>query len=54
MTDQYTLLSGRDAPFGATLDAQGCNFVLWAPEAERVELCLFDSKEQVNCPNTLS
>ena len=46
MTDQYILLSGRDAPFGAILDSQGCNFVLWAPEAERVELCLFDAREQ--------
>lgn len=46
MTDRYILLPGRDTPFGADLDASGCNFVVWAPDAERVELCLFDSKEQ--------
>lgn len=46
MTDHFTLLPGKDAPFGVMPDEQGCNFVLWAPDAERVELCLFDAKEQ--------
>lgn len=46
MTDHFTLLAGRDMPFGAQPDEQGCNFVLWAPEAERVELCFFDDNEQ--------
>ena len=27
-------------------DEQGCNFVLWAPDAERIELCLFDKKSR--------
>jgi isoamylase len=46
MTDHFTLLPGRDAPFGVTPDEKGCNFVLWAPDAERIELCLFDAQEQ--------
>ncbi len=32
-----------DAAPGATLTAAGVNFALWAPRAERVELCLFDT-----------
>lgn len=46
MTELFTLLPGKDFPFGATSDPDGCNFVIWAPEAERVELCLFDTKER--------
>lgn len=46
MTDHFTLLPGKEAPFGVMPDEQGCNFVLWAPDAERIELCLFDTKEQ--------
>ncbi|MDA0181933.1 glycogen debranching protein GlgX [Solirubrobacter phytolaccae] len=36
------LLAGKPFPQGATADASGTNFSLWAPNAERVELCLFD------------
>lgn len=46
MTDHFTLLPGKDMPFGVMPDEQGCNFVLWAPDAEFVDLCLFDDKEQ--------
>ena len=45
MAKQFELLPGRDYPLGATPDSQGCNFVIWAPDAEKVELCLFDSTE---------
>ncbi|WP_108649789.1 glycogen debranching protein GlgX [Dongshaea marina] len=37
---------GREYPLGAHLSAHGCNFVLWAPEATKVELCLFDQAEK--------
>lgn len=46
MTQPLELLSGRDYPLGATPDAQGCNFVVWAPDAEAVNLCIFDAKEK--------
>ncbi len=38
---EITLLAGRPFPQGASADRDGTNFSLWAPEAERVELCLF-------------
>jgi glycogen operon protein len=34
---------GRPFPLGATWDGRGVNFALYAENAERVELCLFDS-----------
>ena len=33
---------GRPYPLGATPDADGTNFAVFSPLAERVELCLFD------------
>jgi glycogen operon protein len=33
---------GRPDPLGATWDGQGTNFALYAPDASRVELCLFE------------
>ena len=33
---------GSPTPLGATWDGEGTNFALWAPEAESVDLCLFD------------
>ena len=33
---------GHWTPLGATYDAESTNFALWAPDAERVEVCLFD------------
>lgn len=41
----FTLMAGREAPLGASPDPEGCNFVVWAPEAERVYLCLFDEND---------
>ena len=35
--------AGRPSPLGATLDADGVNFALFSANADRVELCLFDS-----------
>ena len=36
---------GRSSPLGATLDDGGVNVSLYARDAERVELCLFDRSE---------
>ncbi len=38
------LETGNPAELGATLVGDGINFAVWAPEAERVELCLYDAK----------
>ncbi len=37
------VLPGRSYPLGATPDARGVNFAVYAAHAEKVELCLFDS-----------
>jgi glycogen operon protein len=39
------ILPGRPYPLGATWDGAGVNFALFAEEATRVELCLFDSTD---------
>lgn len=46
MTDTAptTVWLGKPYPLGATWDGEGVNFALFAEHAERVELCLFDSK----------
>ncbi len=36
---------GRPVPLGATWDGEGTNFAVWAPDAESVDLCLFDSHD---------
>jgi len=41
-----TVWRGRPYPLGATWDGSGVNFALFSKHAERVELCLFDSKER--------
>jgi glycogen operon protein len=38
------VLPGRPYPLGATWDGSGVNFALFSQNAERVELCLFDSR----------
>ncbi|MGH8161637.1 MAG: glycogen debranching protein GlgX [Gammaproteobacteria bacterium] len=38
------VLPGNPYPFGATWDGRGVNFALFSAHAEKVELCLFDSK----------
>lgn len=39
----YTVSGGSSEHLGATPDAQGVNFAISAPDAEKVELCLFDA-----------
>src|SRR3984893_5075046 len=44
---------GRPYPLGATWDGEGVNFALYADQAEKVELCLFDilgRRETVRIP----
>jgi glycogen operon protein len=42
----FELLPGKNgAPQGASLDEEGCNFVVCSPEATEVFLCLFDQNE---------
>jgi len=36
---------GHWAPLGATFDGEATNVAIWAPEAERVEVCLFDESD---------
>ena len=54
MGASFVLKPGREAPLGAFLDSDGCNFALWAPDASSVTLCLFDKadKELVSIPFT--
>ncbi len=42
VTDPQTAWPGHWAPLGATHDGDATNVALWAPEADRVEVCLFD------------
>ncbi len=45
MDQQYTAIwPGRPYPRGATWDGEGVNFALFSEHAEKVELCIFDSK----------
>lgn len=46
MGDLFTLRNGKEAPIGASLDANGCNFSVWAPDAEGVAICFFDANEK--------
>jgi glycogen operon protein len=38
------IVSGSPVPLGSTCQADGVNFAIWAGAAERVELCLFDER----------
>jgi isoamylase len=42
MTDETASWPGRPTPLGATWDGEGTNFALFAPQAESVDVCLFD------------
>jgi glycogen operon protein len=42
----FELLPGNMQELGAVLCKQGCNFVVYAPDAEEVFICLFDENEQ--------
>ena len=48
-SDKFTLVSGREAPLGASLCDRGCNFSVWAPEASKVTLVLYTNDEQEIC-----
>jgi len=39
-----TISEGGPYPLGATLDAEGVNFAIFSANAEKIELCLFDSE----------
>ncbi len=45
MTSDVKIWPGRPYPLGATWDGLGVNFALFSEEAEKVELCLFDSPD---------
>lgn len=38
----HGIQAGLPEPLGATLAANGVNFAVWAPDSDRVELCLLD------------
>ncbi|MCV9879381.1 glycogen debranching protein GlgX [Brenneria izbisi] len=40
------LQAGAAHPLGASFDGEGVNFALFSAQAERVELCLFDERQQ--------
>lgn len=42
---QFELLKGHLKQFGASLSDEGCNFAIYAPDAEEVFICLFDEHE---------
>ena len=44
--EEFSLKSGEVSPFGATLQGKGCNFSIYAPDAEEVFICLFDENER--------
>ncbi|HAU4899819.1 TPA: glycogen debranching enzyme GlgX, partial [Aeromonas hydrophila] len=42
----FAMEKGQDHPLGALLDETGCHFCVWAPQSDKVELCLFDEQER--------
>lgn len=57
MTTTLPIKPGKPYPLGATWDAEGVNFAIFAEHATAVELCLFDSpdapREAVRIPLTM-
>jgi len=43
---QFELVPGHLHQFGASLSDEGCNFAIYAPDAEEVFICLFDKQER--------
>ena len=43
-TPQSDLLPGRPWPMGASWDGNGVNFAVFSSAAQRIELCLFDTR----------
>jgi isoamylase len=51
VTDPQTAWPGHWAPLGATPDSEATNVALWAPEADKVEVCLFgEGGEETRIP----
>lgn len=46
MVNAWQVTAGKDNPLGSLVDAEGCNFVVHAPDADSVDLCLFDESEK--------
>ncbi len=44
--EHFVLMSGSEAPLGASVRDEGCNFSVWAPEASRVTLILYTDDER--------
>ena len=44
MSEKLRIEPGSPSPLGATWDGRGVNFALFSDNAEKVELCLFDSR----------
>ncbi|WP_246019496.1 glycogen debranching protein GlgX [Corallincola spongiicola] len=44
-----TMTTGVPQPLGSSLQQNGCNFSVYAPDAEKVELCLFNEAEEEVC-----
>lgn len=42
----FAMEKGQDYPLGVLLDKTGCHFCVWAPQSDKVELCLFDEQER--------
>ncbi|GKS85776.1 glycogen debranching protein GlgX [Acidovorax sp. SUPP1855] len=50
---RYTVEPGRHWPHGATASRHGVNFAVYAPSAEKVEICLFSEDDQETARITL-
>lgn len=44
---EFILLPGHLDQLGASLSVEGCNFAIYAPDAEEVFICVFDSQEKL-------
>ena len=44
--EHFVLMSGKEAPLGASVRDGGCNFSVWAPEATKVTLILYTEDEK--------
>ena len=44
--ERFVLMSGKEAPLGASVRDGGCNFSVWAPEATKVTLILYTEDEK--------
>ncbi|UAA40428.1 glycogen debranching protein GlgX [Paraneptunicella aestuarii] len=46
MVHPWSITHGNPYPHGATVTPEGCNFAVHSPNAQEVELCLFDAETQ--------